>query len=66
MYFIKHALESGKVKIKQLEMTFKDKQSIFPHHQLLHFLVLTFRSNYEVCVNQQGQQEWQGNLGNCQ
>ena len=33
--FIKHALEFGKVKIKLLEMTFKGKQSIFPHHQPL-------------------------------
>ena len=30
------------------EMTFKGKQSIFPHHQPLHCLVLTFRSNYEA------------------
>ena len=29
MYFIKCALEFGKVKIKLLEMTFKGKQSIF-------------------------------------
>ena len=48
MYFIKRALEFGKVKIKLLEMTFKGKQSIFPHHQPLHCLVLTFRSNYEA------------------
>jgi hypothetical protein len=33
MYFIKYALEFGKVKIKLSEMTFKGKQSIFPHHQ---------------------------------
>jgi hypothetical protein len=33
MYFIKYALEFSKVKIKLLEMTFKGKQSIFPHHQ---------------------------------
>jgi hypothetical protein len=33
MYFIKYALEFGKVKIKLLEMTFNGKQSIFPHHQ---------------------------------
>ena len=46
--FIKHALEFGKVKFKLLEMTFKGKQNIFPHHQSLHCLVLTFRSNYEV------------------
>ena len=45
---IKHALEFGKVKIKLLEMTFKGKQSIFPHHQQLNCLVLTFRSNYEA------------------
>jgi hypothetical protein len=32
-YFIKHALEFGKVRIKLLEMTFKGKQSIFPNHQ---------------------------------
>ena len=48
MDFIKPALEFGKVKIKLLEMTFKGKQSIFPHQQPLHFLVLTFRSNYEA------------------
>ena len=48
MYFIERALEFGKVKIKLLEMTFKGKQSIFPHHQPLHFLVLIFRSNYEA------------------
>ena len=30
-YFIKCALEFGKVRIKLLEMTFKGKQSIFPH-----------------------------------
>jgi hypothetical protein len=35
IYFIKRALEFGKVKIKLLEMTFNDKQSIFPKHQLL-------------------------------
>ena len=45
---IKHALEFGKVRIKLLEMTFKGKQSMFPHHQPLHCLVLTFRSNYEA------------------
>ena len=45
---IKHALEFGKVRIKLLEMTFKGKQSIFPHQQPLHCLVLTFRSNYEA------------------
>ena len=45
---IKPALEFSKVKIKLLEMTFKGKQSIFPHHQPLHCLVLTFRSNYEA------------------
>ena len=48
MYFIKHALEFGKVKIKLLEMTFKGEQSIFPHQQPLHCLILTFRSNYEA------------------
>ena len=48
MYFIKRALEFGKVKIKLLEMTFKGKQSIFPHQQPLHCLILTFRSNYEA------------------
>ena len=48
MYFIKRALEFGKVIIKLLEMTFKGKQSIFPHNQPLHCLVLTFRSNYEA------------------
>ena len=47
-YFTKCALEFGKVKIKLLEMTFKGKQSIFPHQQPLHCLVLTFRSNYEA------------------
>ena len=45
---IKCALEFGKVKIKLLEMTFKGKQSIFPHQQPLHCLVLIFRSNYEA------------------
>ena len=45
---IKHALEFGKVKIKMLQMTFKDKQSIFPHQQPLHCLILTFRSNYDA------------------
>ena len=48
MYFIQCALEFGKVKIKLLEMTFKGNQSIFPHHQPLHCLILTFRSNYEA------------------
>ena len=48
MHFIKCALELGKVKIKLLEMTFKGKQSIFPHQQPLHCLILTFRSNYEA------------------
>ena len=48
MDFIKRALEFGKVKIKLLGLTFKGKQSIFPHHQPLHCLVLTFRSNYEA------------------
>ena len=48
MYFIKCALEFGKVKIKLLEMTFKGNQSIFPHQQPLHCLILTFRSNYEA------------------
>ena len=48
MYFIKCTLEFGKVRIKLLEMTFKGKQSIFPHQQPLHCLVLTFRSNYEA------------------
>jgi hypothetical protein len=33
IYFIKCALEFSKVKIKLLEMTFKDKQNIFPHQQ---------------------------------
>ena len=46
--FIERALEFGKVKIKLLEMTFKGKQSIFPHQQPLHCLILTFRSNYEA------------------
>ena len=46
--FIKCALEFGKVRIKLLEMTFKGKQSIFPHQQPLHCLILTFRSNYEA------------------
>ena len=46
--FIKHALEFGKVKIKLLEMTFKGKQSIFPHQQPLHCLILTFRSNFDA------------------
>jgi hypothetical protein len=35
IYFIKCALEFGKVKIKLLEMTFKGKQIIFPHFQPL-------------------------------
>ena len=48
MYFIKHALEFCKVRIKLLGLTFKGKQSIFPHHQPLHCLVLIFRSNYEA------------------
>jgi hypothetical protein len=48
IYFIKCALEFSKVKIKLLEMTFKGKQSIFPHHQPLHCLKLTFRSNYDA------------------
>ena len=46
--FIKRALEFSKVRIKLLEMTFKGKQSIFPHQQPLNCLVLTFRSNYEA------------------
>ena len=46
--FMKRALEFGKVRIKLLEMTFKGKQSIFPHQQPLHCLILTFRSNYEA------------------
>ena len=46
MYFIKPALEFGKVKIKLLEMTFKGKQSIFPHQQPLHCLVLTFTASH--------------------
>jgi hypothetical protein len=33
IYFIRCALEFGKAKIKLLEMIFKGKQSIFPHHQ---------------------------------
>ena len=48
MDFINRALEFGKVKIKLVEMTFEGKQSIFPHYQPLHCLVLTFRSNYEA------------------
>ena len=48
MYFIERALEFGKVKIKLLGLTFKGKQSIFPHQQPLHCLVLTFRSNYDA------------------
>ena len=48
MYFIKCALQFGKVKIKLLELTFKGKQNILPNHQPLHCLVLTFRSNYEA------------------
>ena len=48
--FIKRALEFCKDRIKLLEMTFKGKQSIFPHHQPLHCLVHMFRSNYgEYC-----------------
>ena len=46
--FIKCALDFCKVRIKLLEMTFKGKQSIFPHQQPLHCLILTFRSNYEA------------------
>ena len=46
--FIKCALEFGKVTIKVLGLTFKGKQSIFPHYQPLHCLVLTFRSNYDA------------------
>ena len=48
MYFIKCALESCKVSCKLLKMTFKGKHNIFPHHQPLHCLVLTFRSNYDA------------------
>ena len=48
IYFIKRAIDFGKVKIKQLEMIFKGKQSIFPHQQPLLFLVCTFRSNYDA------------------
>ena len=48
MYFMKFALEFGKVRIILLEMLFKSKQSIFPHQQPLHVLILTFRSNYEA------------------
>jgi hypothetical protein len=44
MYFIKCALEFGKVKIKLLEMTFKGKQSIFPHHQPSSAAVLYLHS----------------------
>ena len=44
MYFIKRALELGKVKIKLLEMTFKGKQSIFPHQQPLHCIALYLHS----------------------
>ena len=43
--------EFGKVRIKLLEMTFKGKQNIFPHHQPLYCLVLTFRSNYDACCH---------------
>ena len=46
--FIKCALEFGKVKIKLLEMTFKGKQSIIPHQQPLHCLVLILQSNYDA------------------
>ena len=46
--FIKCAFEFGKVRIKLLGLTFKGKQNIFPNHQPLHCLVLTFRSNYEA------------------
>ena len=42
--FIKCALEFGKVKIKLLEMTFKGKQSIFPHQQPLHCIALYLHS----------------------
>ena len=51
MYFIKHALEFGKVRIKLLEMTFKGKQNIFHNQQPLHWLILTFRSNDDACCN---------------
>ena len=48
MYFIKPALEFGKVRIKLLGLTFKGKQSIFPNQLPLHCPVLTLRSNYEA------------------
>jgi hypothetical protein len=43
-YFIKCALEFGKVKTKLLELTFKGKQSIFPHHQPLSSAALYLHS----------------------
>jgi hypothetical protein len=45
IYFIKYALEFGKVKIKLLEMTFKGKQSIFPNHQPSSAAALYLQSN---------------------
>ena len=35
MYFINHALEFCKVRIKLLGLTFKGKENMFPHHQPL-------------------------------
>ena len=55
--FIKHALEFGKVKIKLLEMTFKGKQSILPHQQPLHCLVLTYQKSTMKPIAIQSQQE---------
>jgi hypothetical protein len=44
--FIKHALESGKVTIKLLEMTFKGKQNIFPNQQPLSSPTITLPHLY--------------------
>jgi hypothetical protein len=47
-YFIKRALDVCKVRSKLLGLRFKGMQNIFSCHQLLHCLILTFRSKYET------------------
>ena len=41
MYFIQHALDFCKVRIKLLELTFKGKQKIFPNQQPLSIPTIT-------------------------
>ena len=41
MFFIYHALDFCNVRIELLELTFKGKQNIFPHHQLLSSLAIS-------------------------